>query len=70
MQSFLVLELARHQQAERLAVADQPQLTPVDGARPGKVWPWSAGQSAGADLSAAATLFLQAVFADRWAPRR
>ena len=69
MQSFLVLELARQQQAERLAVAAHPQLTPVDGARLGPVWPWS-DPSAGVGLSAAATLILQAVLANHPAPRR
>ncbi len=69
MQSFLILDLARLQQAERLAMADQPRLTLVDRARLARVWPWS-DQSAGLGLSAAATLILQIVFVDRWRPRR
>ncbi len=69
MQSFLILDLARLRQAERLAMADQPRLTLVDRARLARVRPRS-DQSAGRGLSAAATLILQTVFADRWTPLR
>ncbi len=69
MQSFLMLDLARLQLAEWLAMADQPRLTLVDRARLARVWPWS-DQSAGLGLSAAVALILQTVFADRWTPLR
>ena len=62
MQSFLTLDLAQLQQAERLAVANQRGPAPVDhGARP-RSWP-SSSRSAGLGLTTTATLLLQAVLA-------
>jgi hypothetical protein len=69
MQSFLTLDLAHLQQAERLATADQPRPTPTGNAVRARVWPRS-NRSAGIGLAAAATLILQAVFADCGVPLR
>ena len=63
MQSFLTLDLARLQQAERLATANQPGPARADNAARTRVWPWS-NRSAGMGLAATAALILQAALAD------
>jgi hypothetical protein len=62
MQSFLTLDLAHLQQAERLAVANQPGPAPVDRATRPRTWP-SSNRPAGLGLTTTATLLLQAVLA-------
>jgi hypothetical protein len=69
MQSFLMLELARLRQADRLPMADRPRPTPAAGRRPDGARP-RPGRWAGAGPAVAAALILRALVADYWAPLR